>query len=68
MITKDEMKEGIRDLRRRHGITQQQLADSLYGVKVQSVASWESGRRGCPPIIYWVIKMIWDNADLREEG
>lgn len=61
-------REEIKDLRARHRITQKQLAESLYGVSEQSVASWESGRRGCPDIIFWVMKMIWDDIDLREEG
>lgn len=40
----------IKDLRKRHGITQQKLADSLYGVSVESVVNWENDRRNCPPI------------------
>lgn len=59
--------EQIRDLRRRHKLTQEQLANSLYGVRVQQVAAWESGRRGCTPNVWWSMCLIHDKRDLWEE-
>lgn len=56
--------EQIRDLRRRHHITQHQLADSLYGIKRDRVGDWEAGRRGCPAHIWWSMLLIWDKRDL----
>ena len=56
--------EDIKDLRKRHRITQRQLADSLYGVKYDRIPDWETGRRGCPPSIWWQIKLVWDKVDL----
>ncbi len=54
----------IKDLRKRHNLTQQRLADSLYGIKVSTVANWEAGRRNCPPIIWWAMVLTWDQRDL----
>ena len=54
----------VKDLRTRHGITQKQLADSLHGIKVARIADWESGRRNCPEIVWWAMKLIWDKEDL----
>ena len=53
-----------RALRRRHNLTQQQLADSLYGVKRVTVADWEIDRRKCGPMSWWAIVLIWDKIDL----
>ena len=61
-------KEKIKDLRKRHGITQKQLAESLYGIKVNRVADWESGRRNCQPIVWWAMVLIWDKKDLTDEN
>ena len=55
--------EDIKDLRRRHRITQKQLAESLFHITTQAVASWESGRRNCPPIIWWAMRLTWDKID-----
>ena len=54
----------IQDLRKRHKITQQKLADSLYGVEVHSIQNWEGGRRNCPAIIWWAMVLTWDKVDL----
>jgi DNA-binding XRE family transcriptional regulator len=59
--------EQILDLRKRHHITQNQLADSLYGIKRERIGDWESGRRACPSIIWWAILLTWDKRDLWEE-
>lgn len=53
-------------LRRRHHLTQNQLADSLYDIKRERIQGWESGRRNMPGIIWWVIKWMYDEVDLRE--
>ena len=65
--------EDIKDLRRRHHITQKQLADSLYGIKFERIADWESinpktgkPRRNCPDIVWWAMKLTWDKVDLWE--
>lgn len=60
--------QDIKSLRLRHGITQQKLADSLFGINVKNVASWESGRRGCQPIVLWAMVLTWDKEDLWEIG
>lgn len=57
----------IKDLRRRYKITQHQLADSLYGVKRPRIPDWETGRRECPPIVWWAMCLVWDKIDLWEE-
>jgi predicted transcriptional regulator len=57
----------IKALRRRHKITQWQLADSLYGVKRARISDWETGRRDCPPIVWWAMVLTWDKVDLWEE-
>lgn len=54
----------IRDLRRRHNLTQQALADSLYGIKKGRVVDWECDRRNCPPITWWAMVLTWDKRDL----
>ena len=59
--------EDIKDLRRRHHITQKQLADSLYGIKFERIADWETGRRNMPDIVWWACKLTWDKVDLWEE-
>ena len=58
--------EEIKQLRERHGLTQNQLADSLYGIKRERIADWENGRRDCPPIIWWAMVLTWDKVDLWE--
>lgn len=60
----------VKELRKRHHITQQQLADSLYGVKVERIHDWERegpNGRNCPPLTWWVMKALWDEVDLRDE-
>ena len=57
-------REEIIDLRRRHHITQNQLADSLYDIKRARIGDWESGRRSMPGIIWWAAKITWDKEDL----
>lgn len=54
----------IRALRRRHNLTQEQLAASLYGIKVESVVNWERDRRNCKPIVWWAMVLTWDKIDL----
>ena len=53
--------EGIRAYRRRHGMTQRELADQL-GVTQQSVARWE---QGSPPSRYMVrtLEVLVDEPD-----
>lgn len=58
------MPNKVRALRERHGITQNQLADSLYGIKRARIADWESGRRGLPPIVWWAMVLTWDGHNL----
>lgn len=59
----------IKDFRKQHrNLTQQKLADSLYGVTVQSIQAWENGRRNCPPIVWWAMLLTWDDIDLWREG
>ena len=57
-------KEEIKDLRLRHRITRNQLADSLYGIKRERILDWEVGRRNMPPIVWWACKLTWDHIDL----
>jgi len=59
--------EEIRELRARHKLTQDKLADSLYGIKRARVPDWEAGRRTCPPIIWWAMKLTWDKEDIWNE-
>ena len=59
--------EEIRELRARHKLTQDKLADSLYGIKRARVPDWESSRRTCPPITWWAMKLTWDGIDLWNE-
>jgi len=56
--------EDILDLRRRHHITQKQLANSLYEIKEPRIADWERGRRNCPSIVWWAMLLTWDKRDL----
>ena len=56
--------EMIKGLRKRHHITQAQLAESLFHIKRDRIADWECGRRNCPPIIWWAMKMTWDHEDI----
>lgn len=56
--------EDIKELRMRHRLTQKKLAESLYGIKADQVANWESGRRNCQPITWWAMKIIWDKEDI----
>ena len=65
-INKKPTPEGIRLLRKRHKLTQNALADSLYGVKRNRIADWESGRRGCPLPIWWMMVLVHDALDLRD--
>lgn len=66
-MSKSPTPEQIKDLRRRHHLTQRQLADSLYGVKYERVADWETDRRKMPPSIWWQMKIVWDKVDLWAE-
>ena len=59
--------EEIRELRARHKLTQDKLADSLYGIKRARVPDWEAGRRNCPPNTWWCMRLIWDGIDLWNE-
>ncbi len=62
--------QDIRDLRKRHGLTQKKLAESLYHIKEITVRSWEregNNRRGCPDIIWWAMVLTWDKVDLWAE-
>lgn len=59
--------QDIRDLRSRHHITQKEFADSLYHITTQAVASWESGRRNIPLIVWWAAVLTWDKTDLWNE-
>ncbi len=56
--------QDIKDLRKRHGITQKQLCNSLYGVKQDRIGEWERGWRSCPPIVWWAMLLTWDRRDL----
>ena len=56
----------IRQLRIRHGLTQRNLADSLYGVKRERVTDWETGRRDYPALVAWAMILEWDKLDIRE--
>ena len=58
----------IKELRKRHGITQKELAYSLYGITTENVQSWESGRRNCTPIVWWAMVLTWDKVDLWKDG
>ena len=44
-------RQDIKDLRKRHNLTQEKLADSLYGIKLETLRSWEKGQRNCPSIV-----------------
>lgn len=59
--------QDIKDLRKRHGITQRQLCDSLYGIKYDRISDWERGWRLMPPIVWWACCLIWDKKDLWED-
>ena len=65
MEKKNPKPEEIRALRARHELTQSKLADSLYHITVKAVQEWEAGRRNCPPIIWWAMKLTWDKVDLQ---
>jgi len=54
----------IRALRARHNLTQNHLADSLYGIRRRSIPGWEGGIRNCPPIVWWAMVLTWDKKDL----
>jgi len=59
--------EKIKDLRKRHRLTQAKLAESLYGIKKERIADWETGRRSMPKIVWWAMVLTWDRIDLWEE-
>jgi len=59
--------EEIKDLRRRNKLTQNQLADSLYGIRRERIPEWEAGRRTCPEITWWAMCLTWDGRDLWQE-
>ncbi len=55
----------ILHLRQRHNITQKQLAASLYGdIDAKRISGWENNRRGCRPLTFWAMVLIWDKVDL----
>lgn len=54
----------IRALRRRHKLTQGDLAESLYDVKEGTIRDWENGRRKCASMNWWAIVLTWDKIDL----
>ena len=56
--------EMIKDIRNRHRISQVKLAESLFHVKEKRISDWECGKRNCPAIIYWAMKMTWDHEDI----
>jgi transcriptional regulator with XRE-family HTH domain len=58
----DGLAPGIRDYRRRHGLTQRELADQL-GVTQQSVARWE---QGSPPSRHMLrtLEVLVDEPDI----
>lgn len=64
---KNPTPEQIRDLRTRNHITQDELADSLYGIKRARIGDWEAGRRRMPIIVWWACKLTWDKVDLWNE-
>ena len=66
-MNKSPSPQMIRDLRARHQITQNQLADSLYDIKRPRIPDWEAGRRSCPGIVWWSMVLTWDKRDLWEE-
>lgn len=47
----------LRDLRRRKGWTQQIAAQKL-GVSIDSIRSWEGGRRPIRPMVFLVIQQL----------
>lgn len=57
----------IRDLRTRHRLSQEKLAESLYHIKATNIAHWENGRRNCQPIVWWAMVLTWDKKDLWAE-
>lgn len=58
----------IRDLRKRHNLTQQQLADSLYGnFTGRIIGDYERGERNCMPLTWWAMVLTWDGRDLWQE-
>lgn len=61
-------RQDIKDLRKRHNLTQEKLAESLYGIKLETLRSWEKGQRNCPSIVWWAMVLTWDKRDLWEEG
>jgi DNA-binding transcriptional regulator YiaG len=48
--------------RNRAGFTQRQAAD-LFGTKVNTVAKWEGGLRGCPPEVRRRIVAEWSGDE-----
>jgi transcriptional regulator with XRE-family HTH domain len=54
----------VRALRRRHGLTQKQLAESMYEVSEKSVRDYENGRRHCSAMNWWAMVLTHDKLDL----
>ena len=59
--------EQIFDLRRRHKLTREKLAESLYDIKHERILDWELGRRNCPGLTWWAMCLTWDQRDLWQE-
>lgn len=59
--------EDIKALRERHGLTREQLANSLYKCEEGTIQSYELGRRHCHPLTFWAMVMTWDKMDLRHD-
>ena len=59
--------EQIRQLREKHNKTRRAFVDPLPSIKENRLRDWEKGRRDCPPLAWWVMKLIWDNEDTRPD-
>lgn len=60
-------KETLKQRRKCLGLSQQQLADKLGGIKQNTVARWERGEVGFPPYLEYAINWIEDNTPPVEE-
>lgn len=63
-LSKSQSRRVIKALRKRHGLTQQELADSLYGVTRSAIRAYEGSTRHCSPITLWAMVLTWDKMDL----
>ena len=59
-----EISDSIKELRKKHGLTQKELSD-MTGMPKRTIESWEGGVRKCPE---YVEKLLWFYIENKKSG